>query len=353
MSNIAQNKQFLSNLYHRGPFKRHGFMVTPPLKGISEDEGGDPTVHLDRDLSFYVDRVEQNFLSCSDWQAQLQDDAVPVAKLLTGTQIFGHAFGCAVHTFAKDSPCALPLVQEAEEAESIQEPRLEDCPNLLRWFDFADAVQQRLGRDVPIGPPDSQTGFDVVCLIWEKSSLYCALIDEEEREAVHRLHSKVLRLMEAFWDEVRKRYPQMCPNHCPGSWSPPELGIWFSNDESGAVSQDVYREFILPELNGWSQRYGSIGMHCCANAEHQFPLLMETPDFYAFNRVAAQKGWLSILNEMAGPDGPVHNIAWIKEHDMQELISRAPKGTRFIFEQKELTSVDEGKAWLERAHAMS
>ena len=47
-------------------------------------------------------------------------------------------------------------------------------------------------------------------------------------------------------------------------------GITISEDEVGAVSAQMYREFFEDELNEFSERYGGIGVHCCADSAHQW-----------------------------------------------------------------------------------
>lgn len=137
----------------------------------------------------------------------------------------------------------------------------------------------------------------------------------------------------------------MSPCHCPIAWSP-NLGPWLSNDECGALSCEVFEEYALPELIDLAQTFGGLGMHCCADAEHQFPLFRRIPNLYAMNRVQARRGWLPVVEALGGPDGPVHVLQWIEDADIRRLRNEAPPGTRLIF-CREVKSIDEGAAWLD------
>jgi hypothetical protein len=52
-------------------------------------------------------------------------------------------------------------------------------------------------------------------------------------------------------------------------------GITFSVDEIGAVSGKMFQRYFLPHLNHFSERYGGLGIHCCANARHQWEHLKQ------------------------------------------------------------------------------
>jgi hypothetical protein len=130
------------------------------------------------------------------------------------------------------------------------------------------------------------------------------------------------------------------------------LPPWLSNDECGAVSNAMFEQYQLPELLDLSEHFGGLGMHCCAAAEHQFESFTKVPNFYAFNRVKADQGYGPILEHFAGPDAPVHVLAWVPEEQIEMLVREAREGTRFIFV---LTDADaeQAKAWLARMRELS
>ena len=234
-----------------------------------------------------------------------------------------------MHVFADSNPCALPLVHSTEEADRLQVPDLWSVRSLCRIFELGDLVRRELGPETDFGICDLQTGFDIANLVWNKEDLLCAMALDPE--PVKRLHAKCARLLKTFLIEIRKEFPTMSPCHCPGNWVPPTLGPWVSNDEVGALSSAMFEEFCLPELVDLSATFGGVAMHCCADAEHQLPSFNKIPDFYAFNRVQAKRGYLPLLEHFAGSEAPVHVLSWVPDADMRCLIQESPAGTRFVF----------------------
>ena len=284
--------------------------------------------------------------------AHLGDHSVPCARLETGTHLFASAFGCEAKCMEGSSPCALPRVHTAQEADQLPAPDIWKSPTLYRVFELAHAVQHRLGPNVCLSPPDMQSGFDTAALIWNKEDFLCAMMDPEGKAAVKRLVHKCTHLLKTFLREFRKEFPQCSPCHCPTVWAPPEMGPWVSNDECGSFGTPLFEEFCLPELVDLAETFCGLGMHCCAEAEHQFESFKRIPGFYAFNRVAGQRGYQTILDHFAGKDAPIHVLAWITEEDIQRLLSHAPQETRFIFVLSG-AAPEEARSWLERVRRMS
>ena len=345
-SNFQNNSDFLRKLYRGETAQRPAFVAPPNEVPIVQWEDGDFTVS-ERPVERWVPWVVEHYKRQVEWQEQLGDDAVPFAKLSTGTQLYAAAFGCPVHSFLDSNPCALPIVNNAAEADTIVEPNLWNCRSLMRVFELGRLVQRELGPDVFLGPCDMQSGFDTASLIWDKTDMFCAVADEEEREAVKRLAGKCARFFKNFLIELRKEFPNMNPCHCPNTWAPPEMGPWLSNDECGAVSVAQFEEFMLPELIDLAQTFGGLGMHCCADAEHQFESFKKIPHFYGFNRVQCKRGYLPLLDQLAGIRGPVHTLAWISDQDIRDLLAKAPDGSRFVFVWGG-PDIDDARAWLDR-----
>lgn len=345
----ARNETFLRNIYRKGPFERQGFCVHATGVPLHEWEGYDYTLS-EAPIREWVPWVVENYERQVRMLDEVGDDSVPVAKLGTGTQLYAAAFGCPVHTYEDTNPCALPLVRAAEEADALEVPDIWGTRELSRVFELGKLVQAELGEDAYIGPCDVQSGFDTASLIWNKEDFLLAMTDAAGAEAVKRLVDKCALLLKTFLGELKMEFPRLSPCHCPAAWAPPEMAPWLSNDECGVVSTAMFREFILPELVDLAEHFGGLGMHCCAAAEHQFPLFNEIPGFYAFNRVPADQGWDPIVEHFGGPDAPVHVISWITDADAERLMREAPEGTRFILVH-DTADPDDGKRWLERMRA--
>ena len=130
------------------------------------------------------------------------------------------------------------------------------------------------------------------------------------------------------------------------------MGPWLSNDECGVLSPQIFEEFCLPELIDLAETFGGLGMHCCADAEHQFELFKKIPNFYAFNRVAGKLGYDTLLEYFPEENSPAMVLAWIEPEDIERLINNAPSSMRFIFNLLD-TELDEARMWYEQMRKLS
>lgn len=208
----------------------------------------------------------------------VQDDGLPSLNMLTGTEIFAEAFGCKVHRPGDNQPFALPMVHSAPEVAKVRVPEL-STSSLAYLFDMADELQRRAGPGALMQMVDVQSPMDIAALIWEKESFCVGML--EEPGAVKELAAKVAQLLTAFLDEWFKRYGREFVAHFPDYFMPG--GLTLSEDEIGIVSPEAFREFFLPELAALSKRYGGIGIHCCADARHQWENLRALPGLRLLN----------------------------------------------------------------------
>jgi len=195
----------------------------------------------------------------------VNDDALPYLDMITGTEIFAEAFGCPVARPTNDAPFAQPLIADASEVSRLQVPELSRS-SLSYLFDMADELRRR-APDALLGIVDVQSPMDIAALIWNKTAFFMAMVDNPE--AVRELADKVYTLLTAFLDEWFRRYERDFIAHCPNYYMP--QGITLSEDEAGSVNAEMFESLFLPELQRLSDRYGGFGMHCCANARHQWP----------------------------------------------------------------------------------
>lgn len=330
------NERLLRDLYAGTAPRDCAFTSVPELLSVWGHTHGDYSVS-NAPVREWVPWAVENYRRRVQLADIMGDDTVPVARLNTGTQIYAAAFGCQVHCFEDSNPCALPLVSTPEEADGLDIPDIWNAPPLYRVFELAEAVRRELGPDAWLAPCDMQTGFDTACLVWDKSTLLCAMADPEQKHAVKRLAAKCAALLKHFLLELHREFPRMSLCGCPTVWAPPDLGPWPSNDECGAVSTPMFTEYMLPELVDLSETFGSVGMHCCAAADHQMRSFRRIPNFYAFNRVpppgSGITGFDAAVRELGGPDGPVFVLAWITVATVEHLLRTAPPGTRFILQQ--------------------
>ncbi len=211
----------------------------------------------------FIWQMYQHHLSQAAW---LDDDFIPHLSMTTGTEIFAEAFGCRVVKSPDTNPFAQPLIHTADEVACLRVPELSRS-SLAYLFEMADELQRRAGPDALFRLVDIQSPLDIAALIWEKSAFFAAMIDAPE--AVHELAVKAAELLTTFIDEWFNRYGTSYIAHHPDYYM--SGGITLSEDEIGAVSPAMFTEFFLPRLNALSARYGGIGIHCCADARHQWP----------------------------------------------------------------------------------
>jgi len=104
---------------------------------------------------------------------------------------------------------------------------------------------------------------------------------------------------------------------------------------------------MLPELIELSHEFGGIGMHCCADAEHQFESFKKIPNWYGFNRVAAKQGFTPLIKHFSGQSGPVMVIGWMGDvEEIRELLSASPAAMKYIF-QCNFETLEDARMWLQ------
>jgi hypothetical protein len=194
----------------------------------------------------------------------IDDDALPYLNNITGTEIFAEAFGCRVQRDDDKMPFALPLVHSAAEAAKLTTPDLANS-SLAYLFEIADELRRRAGTGELMRLVDIQSPMDITSLIWEKVSLFSALI--ETPEAVQELSAKVCDLLIAFMDEWFSRFGPEFIAHYPEYYV--DRGLSLSEDEIGTVSPAMFDTFFRDELVRLSDHFGGLGIHCCANSKHQ------------------------------------------------------------------------------------
>ena len=197
-------------------------------------------------------------------QEWLPDDQIPFLATFTGTELFAQAFGCSVHVPKDNMPYARPLIFKAEEIARLRRPTL-NAPSLDRAFRIARKMRQ-VYPDALVGLPDIQSPFDIAALIWAKEYFYEATI--EEPGAVEDLCAMVEELLTEFLDAWFREFGTDYIAHYPDLFM--RGGMTLSEDEAGSISPGMFREYCLPVLNRFSDRYGGLLMHCCANSEPQW-----------------------------------------------------------------------------------
>lgn len=258
----------------------------------------------------------------------IHDDTVPSLNMFTGTEIFAEAMGCDVHRVENSLPFALAKISSATDVASLKVPELSSS-SLAYLFDMADELRRRAGPEAVFKLVDVQSPMDIAALVWEKSSLFMAMI--ESPEAVKELASKAHELLTAFFDEWFARYGKSFVAHYPDYFMP--SGISVSEDEIGNVNPEMFDEFFLPHLVEISNRYGDMGIHCCADARHQWPGFLKVPNLRLLNLVKPPARPDDYIKDAYGffGDRLCHmHLGWLPEADYENIPGLMPEGLRYV-----------------------
>ncbi|MDD4772050.1 MAG: uroporphyrinogen decarboxylase family protein [Eubacteriales bacterium] len=230
-------------------------------------------------------RYEVNF----DWAAdkyrimtenvgRIPDDTVPFLDMTTGTEIFAEAFGCRVVYPDNNNPFALPKIDDVSGISRLRVPDLWNT-RLAGLFDMAYGLRRATDMNALLKLPDIQSPLDIAALIMNKEAFYVAML--EEPEAVRELTYKTRTLLTRFLDEWFGAFGREFVAHHPDYYM--EYGVTLSEDEIGAFGSELFSELVSGELNALSDRYGRIGIHCCADAVHQWHNLKKTKHLCLLN----------------------------------------------------------------------
>jgi len=323
---ITRNRQFLADLF-AGPFRGHAVWFDP--EPTPAPHPGDFAVS-DQPLAEWLPHILRHYEAQVERQAALDDDAVPIARLGTGTGIFAAAFGCPIHIYPDSPAAARPIIWEADAADRLAAPSL-DAPTLARVFEMGRLVRERLGPQAPVSVPDIQSAFDIAALVWNKEDFYVACM--QNPGAVKRLVDKCQDLLMRFFTAFIAEFgagpggASLC--HCPNAWAPAELGVWLSEDEAGSMSVPMFEEFCLPHLNQLSDAFGGLFVHCCATADHQYRSFRKIRNLRGLNRVFQAPGPRPAIDVFSGHT--VLMVAWSDEAGVNALLDMARPDTRFLF----------------------
>jgi len=315
---IDQRKQKWREFYDMSAAPKHVFFIGYDDRSISA--GPQPYAELKRKRiehgwDFYVNRREQ-----AEW---LDDDYLPHIAMWTGTELFAEAFGCPVHRYETGNPCAMPLIHSVKDIGKIKMPDLSSEP-LARVFEIMDELHRRDPAAL-LMMVDIQSPMDIAALIWEKTNFYTAIIDEPQ--AVKDVAHMAAELLIAFHDEWFSRYSTEFIAHYPDYYF--YDGLTLSEDEIGAVNDEMFCEMFLPHLVTLSERYGEIGIHCCANARHQWPHLLKIPNLRMLNLVQGPAVIDEAHKYFAQHCGQMHDC-WQGNVGPEAMLARYPKGARCV-----------------------
>jgi len=261
----------------------------------------------------------------------VDDDRVPYISNVTGTEIFAEASGSKVHRPDDNNPFALPFIHSAAEADGISTPDL-STSSLAYLFDIADELYRRGGQGAVMKPVDIQSPMDIVALIWDKADLFCAMI--ETPDSVKALADKVRALLVSFFDEWFDRYGTIFVAHYPDYVM--HGGITMSVDEVGALNPEMFQAFFRDELVSLSEHFGGLGIHCCADARHQWGNFRQLPGLKVMNHNAPPirdaREYLLDATAFYGETIAQVPIGWTPDGNPDTWPMQFPEGARVVLD---------------------
>ena len=253
----------------------------------------------------------------------LKDDSLPCLWVKTGTEIFAEALGCEVYRPTGTMPSAIPMITDPEEVESVKVPDISES-SLALLFDIADELRSKAGESALLRLVDIQSPMDIAALVWDKNHFFPAMISHPE--AVKALAQKAYLLLTSFLDNWFERYGPEFIAHYPDYYMP--YGITVSEDEIGSVSPAYFNEFFLPWLDALSDRYGMIGVHCCATARHQWENLKSIQNISILNLVRDAEETKEAYDFFADSLIQIHH--WCGDGDPSRWSDALPEGSKVV-----------------------
>jgi len=124
-------------------------------------------------------------------------------------------------------------------------------------------------------------------------------------------------------------------------------GITMSVDEVGAVNPEMFQEFFRDELIALADHFGGLGIHCCADARHQWGNFRELPGLKVMNHNAPPtrnaREYLLDAVRFYGDQVAQVPLGWTPDGDPDTWPAQFPKGTRVVFD---VTATDAASAAL-------
>ncbi len=255
----------------------------------------------------------------------LPDDMIPYLDMLTGTEIFAEAFGCKVVYPGTNNPFALHKLSSLSEISTLKVPNIWDT-RLADLFEMAHKLRSRTEKDAVIRLPDIQSPVDIAALVLNKEEFFIGIVDEPE--AIQELITKTYELLVQFLDEWFKAFGNEFVAHYPDYYM--SYGLTLSEDEVGVVSADTFKEFFLDGLNKLSDRYGRIGIHCCANSKHQWDYFKQINQLCLLNICQPQPIIKEAYEFFKDTCCQMHNC--YGEGDIEAWKGQLPEGARIVFQ---------------------
>ena len=238
--------------------------------------------YTDMDLSIQVK------LRGLEWAfEELQDDRTGYGVGLDLGPVYeGIYFDCTIEYPDDTSPRIVPKMSDPADIEKLEIPDPAEHEGVLkvyRMYEELKAKMQKVNPKIPVGggfgihPPIS-----CACAIMEQTLVYEMLITE--KKLMHKLFSKLLEAFIKLRDFQDKYFGTRTES------------IGLCDDNSAFISNELYREMVMPYNMAIYERYGQKGRYFHADGpnDHHFRMYADdmkltSMDIGGFSDIAAAK----------------------------------------------------------------
>jgi hypothetical protein len=186
------------------------------------------------------------------------------------------AFGAEYTWPEGQAPLVRPLFSSAREALLAPIRPVRDTPIGRHTLEMIGYLLESTRGRLPISLTDTQSPFNTACQIVDVNGLLLEMMDDPE--PVRQLLMLIAELLAEFTREQLALLGSTAvfPGHGFASSRVFE-GLGFSDDNLLMVSEDLYRQVILPSVERLAEAFGGIAFHSCGDWSRKLRLVTSFP----------------------------------------------------------------------------
>ena len=225
---------------------------------------------------FQVDRMKRHIET-------IDDDFIPFLFPWFGTGVVPSALGCeAIFHPNQDPANGKPVINDVSQIARLKKPDYYKdglMPRVLETIDF-----MRENSVLPISVTDPQGPLNIALSICGVENLFIWMCMYPEE--VHRLMDFCADVL-IEWISLQKKHAGQPLDS--GAWPHGMLlpegfgGVWIADDDCTQISEEMYREFVVPYNSKVLKAFGGGTIHFCGSAHHQIDNFVATEGITGIN----------------------------------------------------------------------
>jgi uroporphyrinogen-III decarboxylase len=214
----------------------------------------------------------------------IDDDFVPYLMPWFGTVVAASALGCQIDFRPRQDPAANPRyypVQTPQDIKKLEIPDPEKDGLMPQVLDFLRYM--KANSFLPVGITDFQGPLTTANQLMGYDKLIYLMYDHPK--ATHELMDKVTETL-IMWVKKQKEVIGEPLNYCISDqqvYTGQHAGVWFSDDDAVLMSQQIYKEFVVPYNSRILTEFGGGIVHYCGNATHHAENFLNTKGLLGLN----------------------------------------------------------------------